>query len=382
MPRTPKTQTPHNDAVSIIEKLVSANLGGVLEATANCNQCSEELTVNIVAGATSFQREKRVGTVRPDISLLGESETPVRFIEVVDSHAPERNVHAYALEHGIEVIELHLGAQRAFTGKRMNKALDESLTIKTRLQELADGILQIDAHNLLCQRPKCKKCASPLPLRTVIISTTDCWNCDQNVNVAVGRKDDHGLVQDDFTQEEREFANNNGVKLERRFSATVGAKYLANVCTHCDQIQGNWYLYEDPYHDRFNLHRTERTSYGPCDKCATRYCPTHDEYYDYDDNKQCPACLEESERVMCPNRPERECFYPLRCKEGGCYFLNREQQQQEQQEQQQIQRQELDRQQQQYQEQREQRDRERQQEFDGFQEWFRRQQIGQDEESQ
>ena len=28
---------------------------------------------------------------------------------------------------------------------------------------------------------------------------------------------------------------NNGVQLERRFSVTVGAKDLANVCTHCDQ---------------------------------------------------------------------------------------------------------------------------------------------------
>ena len=103
---------------------------------------------------------------------------------------PNRNVHAYALEHGIEVIEVHLGAHRAFTGKRMTKALDESLkALRHRLQELADGILQIDAHDLLCQRRKCDKWASPLQLRfLVIISTTDCWNCDENVNVAVGRK--------------------------------------------------------------------------------------------------------------------------------------------------------------------------------------------------
>ncbi len=379
MPRTPKSQTPHDDAVAIVEKLVSANLGGVLEATANCNQCSEELTINIVDRATSVQREKQVGTVRPDISLFDESGAPVRFIEVVDSHAPERNVHDYALKQGIEVIELHLGAQRAFTGKRMNKALDESLTIKTRLQELTDGILQIDAHNLLCQRPKCKKCLSPLPLRTIIISTKDCWKCDEKVNVAIGDKDGSGLEQDDFTQAERDFAHNNGVKLERRFSATVGARYLANVCTHCDQIQGNWFLYIDPFHDRFNLHKTERSSYGPCDTCATQDCPIHGEYYDYDDNKQCPGCLEESERVTCPNRAERECFYPLRCKEGGCYFLNRDQQQQERQ---QIQLQELAQQQQQEQDKREQWDRERQQEWGGFQEWFRRQQVGKDEESQ
>ena len=40
--------------------------------------------------------------------------------------------------------------------------------------------------------------------------------------------------------------------------------------------------------------------------------------------------LEEAERVMCPNNPDRECFYPHRCEAGGCYFLNREQPRREQ----------------------------------------------------
>ena len=96
--------------------------------------------------------------------------------------------------------------------------------------------------------------------------------------------------------------------LERRFSATAREKYLANVCTGCDQIQGNWFLYVDPFHDRFNLLRTERQDYGPCDKCATYCCLTHGEYLDYAGTNQCPACLEEAERVMCPNNPDRECF--------------------------------------------------------------------------
>ena len=27
---------------------------------------------------------------------------------------------------------------------------------------------------------------------------------------------------------------------------------------------------------------------------------------------------------MCPNKPDRECFYPHKCEESGCYFVNRE----------------------------------------------------------
>ncbi len=324
MSRMSSNRTPHDEAVVIMEQLVTNNLGGKLEATAACNQCSEDLTLNLVEGVSSVSREKRVGKVRPDISLLDENGEPVRFIEVVDSHAPEETVHEQALQDGTEIVEIHLRAVREFTGKRRNKARNASLTVKARLEELVTGRIVLDAHNLLCRRPKCRECGSPLPLRTITISTTDCWKCGQNVNVATGDKDGESLEQDDFTKEEIAFARKNGVTLERRFSATVGGKYLANVCTKCDRIQGNWFLYSDPYHDRFNLHKDERKVYGPCGPCATRYCVTHGEYMDYRGSRQCPFCLEESERVMCPNTPGRQCFYPHRCQEGGCYFVNRE----------------------------------------------------------
>ena len=314
---------PHLQAISIVARLVIDNMGGTLEATANCNQCSEVLTINLLEGIADVHQEKRVGSVRPDLVLIDGNGEPVRFIEVVDSHAPERNVHEYALSHGIEIFELHLRAEREFNGRRRNKALDASLTIKARLRELADGRVQVDAHNLLCRKPPCQQCGVPLPLRTVVVSTTDCWNCGQNMNVAIGYKDGKHLQQDYFTTEEIEFAKENGVTLKRRFSATAMGKYLANVCTICDRIQGNWFLYMDPFHDRFNLFRTKRQEYGPCDKCATRFCMTHGEYRDYQKTQQCPACLEEVERVMCPNNPERECFYPDRCQQNGCYFVNR-----------------------------------------------------------
>ena len=100
MSRKSRNRTPHDEAVAIIERLVMKNLGGNLEATAACNQCSEELTINLVAGASSVSREKLVGMVRPDISLLDEKGEPVSFIEVVDSHAPERTVHEQALQDG------------------------------------------------------------------------------------------------------------------------------------------------------------------------------------------------------------------------------------------------------------------------------------------
>ena len=222
MSRKPPRQNPHNEAISIIQILATESLGGRLEASADCNQCSEKLTINLVEGASSISREQFVGPVRPDISMFDENGDPVRFIEVVDSHSPEQNVHSYAVANDIEVVEIHLRAEREFIGRRRNKALDMSLTIKARLQELADGKLLIDAHNILCQRPKCRECATPLPLRIVRVRTTDCWKCGQNVNVATGDIDGEGLTQDYFTTDEIAFAQENGVVLERRYSATAG----------------------------------------------------------------------------------------------------------------------------------------------------------------
>ena len=127
MSRESSNRTPHEEAVSIIEKLSTKNLGGNLEATAGCNQCSEKLTINLVAGASSVKREKLVGTVRPDISLLDQNDEPVRFIEVVYSHAPEGTDHEYALQNGIEIVEIHLRAEREFTGRRKEQSLGRVL---------------------------------------------------------------------------------------------------------------------------------------------------------------------------------------------------------------------------------------------------------------
>ena len=98
--------TPHQQAISVIEGLVADNIGGSLEASASCNQCSEDLSVNLVDGVAGVHREKRVGTVWPDLCLVDGDEKPIRFIEVVDSHAPESNVHEFALTNGVEIVEM------------------------------------------------------------------------------------------------------------------------------------------------------------------------------------------------------------------------------------------------------------------------------------
>lgn len=328
MAGTRRTNTsPHEQALAILEKHITDHIGKSFEADAVCNECGEAMSIDLVDRAISVKRNRQVGSVRPDLSIFDSEGIPIRFIEIVDSHKPQSNVHEYALAHNVEVVEIHLNARRQFFGERANRALDASLVVKTRLEDLKKKIVHIDAHTQLCERLRCDECGSPLPKRIVTIHVKDCWKCGQNVNVAVGSKEGETFFPDDFTGEELTFAEANEVILDRRFSATERRKYLANVCAFCDQIQGNWFL-DNPFlvccgaDGRFRLHKTEREEFGPCDTCAKRLCLHHDEYFDYTGDRQCPECVRESERVMCPNVSERDCFYPGRCGDVGCYFLN------------------------------------------------------------
>ena len=331
--RRQNNESVHEQAVSILERHILENLGATLNATGRCNECGDELRINLVEGAGRVERNKQVGPVRPDLSIFGSNDNALRFVEIVDSHKPESNVHNYAMRNGIEVIEFHLNAKKEFVGQRKNKALDASLTVKARLEDLKAKRLEIDAHTLLCQRPKCDECSHPLPRRTITVSTIDCWKCKKNMPVAVGYKDDIALGYNvlsgkeiGFTDEELEFIKANGVVMECRFSSDAGTKYLANICPHCDRLTGNWYLYSDPHHQRFTVHIATRDEYGPCDRCSTYWCNTHEEYLDFTDNPHCPECVREAEKTMCPNVSDRECYYPDRCQQDGCYFQNRQEQ--------------------------------------------------------
>lgn len=141
----------HEQAISIMEQHIIESIGATLEAGAICNECGDSFRINLVEDANRVTRNKNVGFVRPDLSIYDSNDRPIRFIEIVDSHKPESNVHEYALENKIEVIEFHLNAKKEFIGRRSNKALDASLTVKARLQDLKEKRLEIDAHTFLCQ---------------------------------------------------------------------------------------------------------------------------------------------------------------------------------------------------------------------------------------
>lgn len=321
--------TLHEQALDILQERIEGALGKELVAQVNCKEYHETHLVDLVRDAASVRRDYALPGCRPDLAILNEAGKVLSLVEVVVSHAPERNVHRYAIEHGLLIVEFHLPPPEKtdYWGRKKRKASDEAVLIKRSLENFRSGPLLADDHNLLCQRPRCDA-NHPLPLRVVHVQTKDCWNCHKDMKVAVGARDTEDLYPEDFTPEERKFAQEQGVILQTRFSRTVGARYLANVCGECDQIQGNWFLYMDPYHDAYRYDVVERREYGPCDECAKRYCQIsdHGEYIDHED-KGCPTCHYLAELVMCHHRQDRECFYPDTCKGQGCYFQRREESQ-------------------------------------------------------
>ena len=64
-------ESAHEQAVSILERHILENFGATLHATGRCNECGDELRINLVEGASKAERNKQVGPVRPDLSIFG-----------------------------------------------------------------------------------------------------------------------------------------------------------------------------------------------------------------------------------------------------------------------------------------------------------------------
>ena len=150
----------------------------------------------------------------------------------------------------------------------------------------------------------CDECQTPLPLRTVTITTQPCWKCHATIPVATGNKRGEPMAQDHFTQEELDFAAQHGVTLKTRYSFTAGGSYLGNICPQCDQLQGNYHLYTRTFFDQ-TPGRPARQSYGPCDPCNTRICPAHGDYQDHTGQEPVPNVPVRSRPAPVPGTPGR-----------------------------------------------------------------------------
>ena len=142
---------------------------------------------------------------------------------------------------------------------------------------------------------RCPECAHHLRQRRITVWTMHCWNCNQSINVASGRKETPNVYSDEiypgeFTLKERGFVQEHGVTLKPMYSDVLKVRYVGNACPNCDHLQGNWYIYHDGLYE-LTAEVAEMIHCGPCDFCSKRYCNKHGNYFDYDQTGECPECI-------------------------------------------------------------------------------------------
>ena len=260
----------HALAKRILYERMSAGIQRDVLVDAPCNECFNTHERNLVKDSAMIVMERGFGGVRPDLSLLNDTGEPTAFVEVVVTHAPEQAVYDYASDHGIPIIEFH---------QRMRHDRQDPFKLHRRRQAIApegwleelrnDTPLKVDKHTFVCPRPRCDCHDAPLPYIRIKIEKRECWNCGSPLKVAIGSNDTGGnFTPSSFTPRQVEVARKAGVILQVRYSRTVKARYLANICGRCNQFMGDFYLGHegfDPYDEEFhNSTITALEGYGAC----------------------------------------------------------------------------------------------------------------------
>lgn len=210
----------------IVEKIENAlKRGAPLPMRWRCDTCELEHTGDLIKEATCVGMERTLDGCRPDIVLSREDGTPVAIIEVVVTHAPDDNVIEFCGKHGIALIIHRVKSVAALAAIRR---LDEYIP---------DNVNR-------CRCPKCPRCGHRLRhRRTLLLREGPCWKCGKPMKVVIPALDECMLLRlEQMNDTERRIAAEKGVLLDRRYSQTTKARYMANICGSCNAFVGEFYL--------------------------------------------------------------------------------------------------------------------------------------------
>lgn len=80
----------------------------------------------------------------------------------------------------------------------------------------------------------------------------DCWKCGKEMVVF---KWCHGRIEGEIEKPPEPIPKT----IKERYTSTSDETYWANVCPHCDNVQGDWFLSVEPDSPFFTLHDIEDT---------------------------------------------------------------------------------------------------------------------------
>lgn len=77
-----------------------------------------------------------------------------------------------------------------------------------------------------------------------MIISAECWKCNKDMLIALlGNESGYDGGPQNFTPAQKKITEEKGVRLEYVFSKTSEEAYLANVCTHCGEFTGDFFLF-------------------------------------------------------------------------------------------------------------------------------------------
>ena len=172
--------------------------------------------------------EHPIGEYRIDVALMNV-EIPIAAIEVKVSHSVDKTKEK---ELPIPFIEVQADAiiddPTALISIRdtlKRHACDKCKHTKARLDQLASKLLKPTG-------------LQTLPTKYYRYGLHQCWKCKQRILVFAWGDDEWSTKKPLVCPIPR--------TIQYRYSSTVGDKYWANVCHHCDSIQGDWFLRSEP----------------------------------------------------------------------------------------------------------------------------------------
>lgn len=190
-----------------------------------CGKCHESHSGNLLKKAVQVKVEHDLGSCKPDIALLDDNGKTVAVIEVIVTHAPERQALDFYKQNRIAVVSYYLKS-------------DEDVS------RLDSYILKPDTVDL-CTNPICKKCRSLMFKKRLLVIDDNCWKCSAPMKVAAIDKNEAYLGWGSFTEEDIPLAAKHGCYLKYHYSKTAGERYIANTCSKCSAFIGSHYLFTE-----------------------------------------------------------------------------------------------------------------------------------------
>ncbi|MBD1900322.1 hypothetical protein H6F50_16530 [Coleofasciculus sp. FACHB-712] len=191
----------------------------------NCEYCPNPHTGNLLKKAVQVKLEHNLGVCKPDIALLDKDNKVIAVIEVVVSHSPEQSTLDYYERNKIALIQY-------------------ILTTDEDISRLNNPLIEPDKVNF-CRNPKCNDCGRYKSKKYLLIINACCWKCSELMKVAAIDGDDGYISTSDFSESDRELANEKGARVISQYSQTVGRTYFANTCRKCKAFIGDHYLFTD-----------------------------------------------------------------------------------------------------------------------------------------